>query len=286
MFGLRHEFTYLRCSGCRSLWLSEIPGDLASYYGDGYYSMAPPRVRARGPAARRWVRMSLRLPPSVVDRVAGKRGFPEYLRWFQALDVSPSSRIADVGSGEGALIIRMAAHGFDDVWGFDPFIHTDMDYGNAHVRRVGIERADGFFDVIMFNHSLEHIARPIEALRNARSRLAAGGAILVRVPLAGTFADRQYGGDWVSLDAPRHLNVPSRQGMQAAAGASGLQITRVFFDSLPQQIWASEQYRRDIPLFDERGGPPQNGSRALRRRTRRLNRSEDGDRAGFVLRAK
>jgi SAM-dependent methyltransferase len=228
----------------------------------------------------------LKLPPVIVDPVAGKRGFPQYLQWFQGLNLSLSSRIADVGSGEGSLVIRMAAHGFDDVWGFDPYIRADRDCGNAHLRRTGVGQAEGLFDVIMFHHSLEHLPRPVEELRNAKARLAADGAILVRVPLAGTFADRHYGRDWVSLDPPRHLNVPSRQGMQAAASASGLDIDRVFFDSLPQQIWASEQYRRDIPLRGERGGPRQKVSRALRRRTRELNRHEDGDSAGFLLRLK
>ncbi len=286
MFGLRHHFTYQRCSGCGSLLLSEIPNDLASYYGDGYYSMAPPVVKSRGPAARYWTRVLFKLPAFLVDHLAGKRGFPQYLRWFQGLDVSLSSRIADVGSGEGSMVLRMAAHGFDDVWGFDPFIRGDWDDGNAHLRCTGIDRAEGLFDVIMFNHSLEHLPRPLEALRIAKARLAPSGAILVRVPLACTFADRHYGGDWVALDPPRHLNVPSRQGMQAAAAASGLDIIRVFFDSLPQQIWASEQYRRDIPLLDERGRRGERVSRALRRRTRELNRHEDGDSAGFLLRAK
>jgi SAM-dependent methyltransferase len=259
---------------------------LALYYGDGYYSMAPPVVASKGPVAKYWARTLLKLPPFLVDRVAGKRGFPEYLQWFLGLNVSLSSRIADVGSGEGGLAIRMATHGFADVWGFDPFIPADRDHGNAHIRRTGVDQAEGCFDVIMFNHSLEHFPHPVQALRDAKSKLAADGAILVRVPLAGTFADRHYGENWVALDPPRHLSVPSRQGMQLAAAASGLEITRVFFDSSPLQIWASEQYRQDIPLIDEQRGLGRKVSREMRRRTCELNRCEDGDSAGFVMRAK
>jgi hypothetical protein len=136
MLGLRHHFTYRRCSRCGSLWLSEIPNDLASYYGGEHYSLAPPAVAPSGPVARYWARMLLKLPPFLVEQTAGKRGFPEYLRWFQGLNVSLSSRIADVGSGEGSLVIRMAGHGVDDVWGFDPFIGADRDLGNALVARV------------------------------------------------------------------------------------------------------------------------------------------------------
>ncbi len=286
MFGLRHQFTYRRCSRCGSLWLSEIPQDLALYYGPRYYSMTSPPVTSRGRVASYWARILLRLPPFLVERLAGKRGFPEYLRWFQGLNVSLSSRIADIGSGEGGLVMRMAAHGFHDVWGFDPFIRADRDHGGGHLRRTDIEHTQGHFDVIMFNHSLEHIADPVQAIRDAKSRLAADGAILVRVPLAETYADRHYGGNWLGLDPPRHLAVPSRYGMQLAASATGLEITRVFFDSLPLQIWASEKYRQDIPLLDERGEPGKRESRHLRRRTRELNSREEGDSAGFLLRAK
>jgi hypothetical protein len=181
---------------------------------------------------------------------------------------------------------RGALCALEIIAGFDPFVHSARDDGNAHIRRASIERAEGRFDLIMFNHSLEHIPRPVEALRNARTRLAADGAIAVRVPLAGTFADRRYGGNWVSLDPPRHLTVPSRTGFEVAASASGLEIARVFFDSLPSQIWASEQYRQDIPLSDARSGLGQKVSRDLRRRSRELNRGEDGDSAGFILRPK
>lgn len=282
MFGLRHAFVYRRCVNCRSLWLQDVPDDLSPYYGRGYYSMSLPTGRPI-PAAKLLIRILLKLPPLIVTPIAGKRGFPIYLKWFQGLNVSPASRIADIGAGEGSLISRMARHGFGDVWGFDPFIAGDRDEGAAHLRRSSISDAGGLFDVVMFNHSLEHVARPVEALREAAAHLVPSGAILVRIPLAGTYAERHYGPNWMALDPPRHLTVPTKLGLELGASAAGLEVAHVFFDSLPQQLWGSEQYAKDIPLLDERGGAGKRESRMDKRRTRELNRRHDGDSAGFIL---
>jgi SAM-dependent methyltransferase len=280
MFGLRHPFVYRRCVECGSLWLPEPPADLSPYYREGYYSLKPPQVRMI-PAARYATRVLLRTPGAA--RLAGKRGFPIYLRWFEGLGVSLSSCIADVGSGEGSLVARMAMHGFEDVWGFDPYVQGERDEGAAHIRRSRIA-GHGKFDLVMFNHSLEHVERPVEALREAVSCLASDGAIIVRIPIAGSFADRRYGGNWIALDPPRHLAVPSIAGMKRAAELVALKITRTFFDSLPSQIWGSEQYATDIALFEDGSHRGKPDDRASRQRARELNRRGEGDYAGFVLR--
>lgn len=282
MFGLRHTFVYGRCADCGSIWLADPPEDMAPYYGDAYYSLAQ-SVEASPTHARHRVRLLLGLPGPAVARLAGRRGFPIYLSWFAGLGISQQSRIADVGSGGGALATLLARHGFVDIWGFDPFIEADRDVGAVHLRRAEIEDAPGLFELIMFNHSLEHVAAPIASLTAAREHLAAGGHVLVRIPVAGSFADRHYGEHWVALDPPRHLGVPSQAGMLRAARAAGLEVVRVFFDSEPLQFWASEHYRRNIPLCAASGCPPAT-ARSLRRRAAHVNARGEGDSAGYVLR--
>jgi SAM-dependent methyltransferase len=284
--GLRHEFTYARCAGCGSLWLRDVPSDLAEYYAAGYYSMVKDRWGAIGsPLVAVWTRVMLRLPAICAIHVAGRhRRFPAYLGWFAGARVSVRSRVADVGSGEAGLVMRLSRDGFDEVWGFDPFIGGDRDSGNAHYRRHRLRDADGSFDVIMFNHSLEHMPDPVGELQIARRLLRRDGTILVRVPVAGCYSDRHYGASWRGLDAPRHLAIPSRAGMRHAADAAGLRITRTFFDSLGYQFWESEQYARGIAAPD---WPPIDPSllKVLHRRARALNRRGDGATAGFVLRS-
>jgi SAM-dependent methyltransferase len=284
MFGLRHSFVYRRCAGCGSLWLANPPDDMSSYYGDTYYSLTPNARGSAIPGAPQRTSLILRLPAPIVSRLAGKRGFPLFFLWLQGLGISVTSRIGDIGSGEGGLVLALARHGFKDVWGYDPLIEGDRDDGAAHLRRSGIEGIEGQFDVIMFNHSLEHVANPVASLLQANERLTQRGHILVRAPVAGSYADRHYGPDWVALDPPRHLSVPSQLGLARAAAAAGLEVVRVFFDSEPLQFWASEQYQRDIPLRAETGGCAPEMVRPLRRRARELNARGEGDTAGYVLR--
>ena len=290
MFGLRERFRYGECSSCGSLWLVEPPSDLRRFYGDGYYSMAPGSAR-RLPAAWLWSTVLLAVPRRLAPRLRGKRGVRNFIVWLAGLGVSLSDPIADVGGGEGALLFDMAAHGFSDLWGFDPFIHADLDAGPVHLRRAGVGAMQEGFAAVMLHHSLEHMADPVEVLESIGSRLRPGGVIILRVPIAQSAAHRRYGVNWVGLDAPRHLSIPTEEGVRRAAERAGLSIEEASYDSYALQFWGSELYVRDIPLRDPRS-PAEASNETFSARdidaweseSSMLNASRRGDSAAFVLR--
>ena len=290
MFGLREHFKYARCVYCSSLWCIDPPEDPSRFYDHRYYSMSVTNEPRRAIVARLRAKAYLALPPTIARRLAGRRGFPDWVGWFAGLNLRPSSRIADVGSGNGNLLRLLSAFSFQELWGFDPFIPGDRDDGGIHLRATSLDHVPDTFDLVMFNHSLEHVADPVEVLAQARERLRPGGSILARVPIAGSWADREYGVHWVGLDAPRHLAIPSVRGIQVAAERSGLSIRRVFYDSWSLQFWGSQQYRRGIRLRDPRsvfeGGNAFSAAElaAFDTRAQELNKRGEGDLAGFVLR--
>ena len=101
---------------------------------------------------------------------------------------------------------------------------------------------------------------------------------MLRTPVAGSWSWREYGTDWVALDAPRHTFVPSVEGLRAAAAEAGLDVFATVWDSTELQFWRSEQYRRDIPLLDPASHQVDpRGSSFSRRRDPRL--AEAGGRA-------
>lgn len=293
MVGLREPFTYHRCERCRSLWLTDPPEDLAPYYAGAYYSMRTP-----APKADAWTKLraaaALRLPARIVDRagrVRGLSGTPWFARWLAGLGIKRTDKIGDIGSGAGQLLAEMRVHGFRDLWGFDPFLSDASDADGIHLRKTDVSGAPDGFKLLMSHHSLEHVPDPLAALRTARRKLAAGGVLLVRLPVADSYADRTYGGDWVALDPPRHLWIPSEDGMLRLAGSAGFTTTRIFYDSSELQFYASEQYQRDVPLCDPRSVAE--GSEvvfdradllAFKQRAAELNARSAGDSAGFVLR--
>jgi SAM-dependent methyltransferase len=291
MFGLREEFRYGECSSCGSLWLAEPPPDLGRFYGDVYYSMAPGAARPVR-AARLRSTLLLALPRRLAPRLRGKRGVRNFIVWLSGLGISLSDPIADVGAGEGALLFDMAAHGFGDLWGFDPFIHADRDAGPVHLRRAGADAMGEGFAAVMLHHSLEHMAETVGALETIRTRLRPGGVVIVRVPIAQSAAHRRYGVDWVGLDAPRHLSIPTEEGVRRAAESAGLHIEETSYDSYALQFWGSELYTRDIPLRDPRS-PAEDSHDIFSAReiaaweseATALNAAGQGDAAAFVLRS-
>ena len=84
-----------------------------------------------------------------------------------------------------------------------------------------------------------------------------GGAIQMAGTIKGRKASRHATADWMQLDAPRHLHVPTRRSIARLAHRFGLRVTRIDDDSGPFQVWGSEVYRRGGTLAGAgRGGSP------------------------------
>jgi SAM-dependent methyltransferase len=294
MLGLGHEFAYDECADCGTVQIRDVPPALASYYPEAYYSFAAPRARAALPPAaflrEQRDRAALTGAGGLGGWLARRRPSPE-LAQLRALGVRPGMRILDIGSGGGNLLLGLRAAGMAALDGIDPFLPADRDLGRGvRLRRRAIEDWDGGpYDLVMFHHSLEHVADPGAALDHARRLVHAGGRCLVRIPTTSSAAWRTYRTEWVQLDAPRHLVLFSRPGIRTLAAARGWAVRGIHDDSTAFQFWASEQYRRDIALLDPRSfarDPARLDPGLLaeyERRAAELNGSGDGDQVAVVL---
>src|SRR5690606_19248090 len=141
----------------------------------------------------------------------------------------------------------------------------------------------GTRDLVMFNHSLEHVPDPQAMLETARRMLRPGGRILVRLPVADCEAWDRYGTEWIQIDAPRHLFIPSRRGMGMLAERAGLRVEAVLDDSTEIQFLGSELYRQRRRYDELQSRYGWDVRRRMRREARLLNARGRGDQAGFVL---
>jgi SAM-dependent methyltransferase len=229
--------------------------------------------------------MTAPLPEGIVRVLIGG----DVVRMLAQLALERDARILDVGCGGGALLDRLARVGFNNLSGADPFMAADGETprGVPLMKRYLSEVA-GEFDLIMFNHSLEHVPDPVATLKVAYEKLAGGGICLARVPTTSSEAWTTYAADWVQIDAPRHFVIPSRQAMALAAERAGLRVEQTFDDSNLGQFMGSEAHRRDVAVTDPKilrmFGPKQIWE--WEKRADRLNRQGRGDQTGFVLRAK
>ncbi len=100
----------------------------------------------------------------------------------------PAARVLDVGAGDGMAMDLAADQGTTCV-GIEP----DAALARACADR-GLDVHHGFFpadlpagdpfDLVLFNHVLEHVTDPAATLSAARDRLAPGGRIVVHSPSA------------------------------------------------------------------------------------------------------
>jgi SAM-dependent methyltransferase len=187
----------------------------------------------------------------------------------------------------------MSTAGFTNLTGIDPYVGADITIApNARILKRELGTLTGSFDLIVMSHSFEHMPDPRGTLADAARVIAQNGRLLIRIPVAGKFAGREYGRDWVQLDAPRHIFLHTEESMQLLAGETGWAIEHVHYDSTAFQFWGSEQYRRDIPLDDPRSyaRDPMRSAfsksqiAAYHQEALALNRKRDGDQASFYLR--
>jgi SAM-dependent methyltransferase len=94
-------------------------------------------------------------------------------------------RILDIGCGDGLFLDRLIEMG--DVEGIEPD-EALVDPRGAHRDRIHIQPFDeGFrpahrYSLILMLDVLEHLEKPVEALRHASSLLIEGGRLVVTVP--------------------------------------------------------------------------------------------------------
>jgi len=291
MLGSRESFAYVECARCGCVQIAEIPADLARHYPTAY----PPHRRSpRGTGAFEGVARKLR--SGLLYGTAGRRSAlplpgAAYHHWLRHSGVGVDSAILDVGCGAGKLLHKLRDDGFRDLHGVDPYLPAEVHEPGLRMVRRQVSEMDGAYDLVMLHHSLEHIPDQVQALREAARLARPTGTVLVRIPVADSWAWRHYGVDWVQLDAPRHLYLHTRKSLEIVAAAAGLRLSRVLHDSEPLQFWGSELYRRGIPLLEPATMKPPRISRHFtaarvreyEARSRALNAAGEGDQACFFL---
>jgi SAM-dependent methyltransferase len=295
MLGLRDRHPYLECDRCGCLQLTRVPEDMSRYYPADYYSLAA-SAQARPSPIEPLRRLrdastlfgSGGLPAAVLARTFRHSTLAIMGRVLRSAD----ARVLDVGCGSGRLLRLMRAAGARHLAGIDPYLPAEVQEQGFQLRRSSLDDVDGSWDLIMFNHSFEHLADPAAVLSQVARLLAPEGACAIRIPVAGSYAWDHYREDWVQLDAPRHLFLHTPRSLGRLADAAGLQVGEIIYDSTAFQFWGSEQYRRDIALTAPNSyGTDKHHSTFTstriayyRVRAHALNAQRRGDQAAFLLR--
>jgi SAM-dependent methyltransferase len=191
----------VECAACGSATTDPVPDaeSLDAAYGSWYWPDSGRRFSLVGDALLRRSRASM---ARRIDEAA------------------PAGRILDVGAGEGTLIDALAARGRSA---------EGLERSSTHprIRDLEISEVEGEFAAVIFWHSLEHLAEPRRAVRDAAALLAPGGLLVIAVPDYGSLQSRAFGDAWLHLDLPRHLAHLDSASLTSGLESDGLGVAAV-----------------------------------------------------------
>lgn len=269
--GSRQEFYYLVCSRCHSIYLESLPKDIGSFY-KGYYSLKPLKLFNNHDIIfliKRYIRIrSYRLLLLLVNFTPFIKIIWKYflhnlpIKFYHILDgnlqcflYSSSGfgyKILDVGAGTGSFLIMLKRLGFKDAIGIDPYLDQDIYWNNSLlVKKISFLNVTDRFDIIIFNHSLEHICNQSEILLNARRLLTPRGTIIVQLPNADSPELSKYFGNWWGLHAPFHISLPTRLGLEILCSNLKLKIIDTIYTSRAEHYLYSQEYEKNISAYQE-----------------------------------
>jgi SAM-dependent methyltransferase len=97
----------------------------------------------------------------------------------------------------------------------------------VHVATLGEFRSADAYDLIYSSHSLEHLPDTRTTISHIKSLLNPGGRLVAVLPNGASLVTRVYGCESVTLDPPRHLVLPSLDGLAGALLESGFTVKRM-----------------------------------------------------------
>ncbi len=155
---------------------------------------------------------------------------------------APPHTVAEIGCGDGVLLTLLARRGVGEVHhGYDiseravakARVHPELDRVEAFDGRT-LPVADGFYDLGVLSHVLEHVPDPVPLLREVAR---ACRAVVVEVPLEDNLTASR-GSAQSAREAIGHLHRFSRADIRSLVAAAGLRVVSELSDPLPLAVHA------------------------------------------------
>jgi SAM-dependent methyltransferase len=288
MFGYRDEFEYFQCSVCGCLQISEVPEDMTKYYPTTYYSYSEKTKKTISNKIKDYLlpssmRLRMGMSNSLVGLISNFRYKSSFSWIIKDLGQFYKKSVLDVGCGAGLLISYFQKCGFVNLTGIDPYFSETNENNDYSLLKRELYELNTKFNLIMFHHSFEHMDNPNKIFKKLVDLLEDDGLLLIRIPLADSYAFRKYGSSWFSLDAPRHFYLHSVKSMNYLAEKYGFKIDKIIYDSTWQQFYFSESYKRNIALNETFEEFSIKNKALFQKQANVLNKLMDGDQACFYL---
>lgn len=293
MFDTGDEFKYLLCGNCGCLSIANPPPEIGDYYPNGYYSYSL-IINSWNPVKRyllkaREINCLERRHNLLGCLISFLKPPGTFIKILSEAKVNRSSKILDIGSGNGSSLIPLLNIGLN-VTGIDPYINEDFVLNKLSVLKRDLKDIEGSWDLIMFNHSFEHFSDPETTLAKVHTLLESEGKCLIRIPIMPSYVWEKYGTNWIQIDAPRHYYIHSLRSIEILAARTDFRICNIIYDSTPFQFMGSEMYKRNIPRNERDYRLTRDNKifsckeiKTFQKLTRYLNSNKLGDQVAIIL---
>lgn len=284
-FGSPGVWKISKCSAsCGTLWLNPAPlaSEIVKAYDNYHTHSGKHRPRTLHRRIRSLYEKGLNFRLRFSDAYQDLKKY-RLDRRLMHLGGLPKGRVLDVGCGSGRLLRRMERLGWEvEGIDFDQAATENISRKYGIKTHVGDVRHLPFsaesFDAIVMNHVIEHVDNPLAVLEACTRLLRPGGRLVMITPNALSVAHRRFGKYWRGLEAPRHFQIFSRQGLRKCVERAGL--TALVSETFSCD--ADVVYRVSEELVCTKSGKAYNALRSTKRsklamlaEQRRLTRSPD-----------
>lgn len=209
-------FTFVRCDDCGLVYQNprfDVEA-IKAYYDDEY--IAHRKKTDWGPLA------------PLYEWAMSKHDRDKAALVAKYVDLSPRTRVLDVGCAVGSFLLRLGKQhrcrlsgvDFKDCSHHPGFDAIDFHLGLFYEQDL----PDRSFDLITMWHFLEHDYDPIRSLETARDKLADDGRLIIEVPRLDSVSFKLFHERWPGLQAPQHTVLYDRDKLLKFVERAGLEL--------------------------------------------------------------
>lgn len=145
---------------------------------------------------------------------------------------SGPGKVLEIGCSNGVFLDIFKEKGFE-TWGVEPSgsAKTAKEKGHRVIQSI-FEQAElpaGYFDLVIVNHTLEHMDDPLSVLKKINTLLKEDGTIFIDVPNAGGLGAKLLGKYWPYRLLGEHKWQFTRQSLEKFVKEAGFKV--VHFES-------------------------------------------------------
>ncbi|MGH7171546.1 MAG: class I SAM-dependent methyltransferase [Gemmataceae bacterium] len=224
-------WSFVRCACCGSALISPLPApaELAGFY--------PAVYSFKHETGSTWRRLVSSIEYCLFYRfIYGAQAVIATRR----MNRDAGTRVLDIGCGPGLRLLEFQKRGLAPV-GLD-FKPENTDYvaRDLHIPAVCADAAEvatvfaaESFDLVTAFYLVEHVTDVSQLLSSCYRVLRPGGRLAIAVPFIDSVQARWFGSRWVNvIEAPRHISLPSREGMRIALERAGFERVEVRPDAV------------------------------------------------------